>query len=111
MKNMLRLCGCVSHLFPHHGEMPVCNYTGLQCIQNEKAAALGKKELQDRCLPDCEGSVLRIYQDKYMNADASLFPIEQGFHLELLALPTTRFKRYVVRSLLDLAGAKWKGYI
>ncbi|XP_046744893.1 uncharacterized protein LOC124410500 [Diprion similis] len=105
MENMLTHCGCVSHLFPRTSAMPVCNYTGLQCIQNQNAFAVDEEVSRHRCLPDCESAVIKIFQNQHTNTEFPRFKISQGIHLELLELPTYRFRRYVARSLLDLAVA------
>nr|XP_046483577.1 sodium channel protein Nach [Neodiprion pinetum] len=105
MENMLTRCGCVSHLFPHTPRMPVCNYTGLQCIHNQNAFAINEEVSKHRCIPDCESAVIKIFQNPQAIAEFSRFKISQGIHLELLELPSYRFRRYVVRSLLDLAVA------
>lgn len=105
MENMLSKCSCVSHRFPYGIDTPVCNYTGLQCIYKYQNWIMAKEDLAKYCLSDCDGMVIRPYQSgKLTEVKTSSSKISQGLSLRLLALPTLRHKRYVVRSLLDLVG-------
>ncbi|XP_012256220.2 sodium channel protein Nach [Athalia rosae] len=103
MEHMLKVCGCVSHLFPYVSGMPVCNYTGLQCLNKQHLEMKAKENFRE-CLPSCEGVVIKYFQ--HINQKASqLFKVPQGLHLELFTLPPSRYRRYVLRSLLDLVVA------
>ncbi|XP_011309049.1 pickpocket protein 19 [Fopius arisanus] len=99
MRNMHRMFGCISHIFPRIPEMRVCNVSelvaGYLFVQGVKSTS------QADCLPDCEGIVYDFSLNKYETENftgGALMQIE----VNMLPGPSIQYERYATRSLLQV---------
>ncbi|XP_037903312.1 sodium channel protein Nach [Hermetia illucens] len=107
----MAMCGCISHLIPNTPESIHCNMTGLQCLNDHYedlsvvvaswSHANGRKGLVCDCLPSCTEVDISVVHDIRDNIYGHQRPISK-VEIGLVALPTERYKRNVVRGKLDL---------
>ncbi|XP_045483966.1 pickpocket protein 19-like [Pieris rapae] len=101
----LRLCNCTNFYMPKVDEHLKCNMTGVICLNNNfdtfsvlKARWSSRTGLFCDCLPSCteaEISTVKDFKSVTYNDYASVA-------IELAFLPTERYRRNVVRGVLDL---------
>ncbi|KAG7202075.1 hypothetical protein KM043_004749 [Ampulex compressa] len=100
IRKMLDICGCVHfYYFLPHGAR-VCNMTELQCLMKNKQSILFE-ENNLNCYPDCDGTALDINRIDPAVLDDSTKDVAR-IHFSLLVRPTLRYRRYVIRDLLDV---------
>ncbi|XP_012277256.1 sodium channel protein Nach isoform X2 [Orussus abietinus] len=101
VERMLHLCGCVNHYFPRNPEMPVCNYTQLECLFKERSSiiniAIGGNT---RCYSDCEEPL--IVSDGTGIPSKKLSWNGTTMTFRMLHVPTIRYRRYILRGILDV---------
>ncbi|CAH1113598.1 unnamed protein product [Psylliodes chrysocephalus] len=107
-ENHIFLCNCTHHLMPFYNKIEYCNREGLRCLTDNfetvnrlhaKGSGLNKPGLVCDCLPSCIEPEYKVVLDKKGSAMKSS---ENEVLINIIGLPTTRFKRIVLRSLLDL---------
>ncbi|XP_041979423.1 uncharacterized protein LOC121733272 [Aricia agestis] len=101
----VRMCNCASYFMPNVPEEEKCNMSGMECLSKNypmfsslKASWSPRVGLYCDCLPSCteaEISTVKDFQEPlYLNYSR--------VHIELSTLPSERFRRNVVRGVLDL---------
>ncbi|XP_028982129.1 uncharacterized protein LOC114841351 [Diachasma alloeum] len=99
MRNMLKLYGCISHIFPRVPTIEMCNATQLD------GAYLWAKGIKNvdaaKCLPDCEGIVYDFSLNKYEYPNLPTWAPLQ-IEVNMLPGPSIQYERYATRSLLQV---------
>ncbi|XP_030761597.1 sodium channel protein Nach-like [Sitophilus oryzae] len=102
--NHIRLCNCTHHLMPVYNKQGYCDIDGLNCLTEHfetvnriHAKGHDKAGLVCDCLPSCVEPEYTIVSDQ-KRADWE----GNGITIKMQSLPTSRFKRVVVKSPLDL---------
>ncbi|XP_060526286.1 sodium channel protein Nach-like [Cylas formicarius] len=103
--NQIRLCNCTHHLMPVYNKEKYCDIFGLRCLTDNfetlnRIRAPGsdsKPGLTCDCLPSCTEPELKIISET-----KEVGFTNGGINIKMQSLPTSRFKRVVVRSPLEL---------
>ncbi|XP_072396345.1 sodium channel protein Nach-like [Diabrotica undecimpunctata] len=105
-ENHVKLCNCTHHLMPFYNKMKYCDVDGLKCLTDNfeivnrlhaKGTSLRKPGLVCDCLPSCVEPEYKVVSiTKGLKSDQSEILIN------IIGLPSTRFKRIVLRTTLDL---------
>ncbi|CAH0398373.1 unnamed protein product [Chilo suppressalis] len=103
----LRLCNCTNFFMPNVPEYMKCNISGIMCLNNHvnvlsvlKAEWSSRSGLYCNCLPSCTEAEITTVKDFKIVTSESFASVEIG----LAMLPSERYKRNVVRGVLDLVG-------
>ncbi|CAG9857939.1 unnamed protein product [Phyllotreta striolata] len=111
--NHLKLCNCTHHLMPYYNKRGYCDREGLKCLTDNfevvnrlhaKESGMNKPGLVCDCLPSCTEPEYKVV---YFTKSSSRKSSENEVVIDIAGLPTTRFKRIVLRTLLDLVGFPW----
>ncbi|CAK1548750.1 unnamed protein product [Leptosia nina] len=101
----LRICNCTNFNMPRVAEHLKCNISGVICINNNwnalsvlKARWSSRSGLYCDCLPSCTEAEISVVKDFKTSTDQEYAVVE----VELASLPSERYRRNVVRGLLDL---------
>ncbi|XP_019754664.2 sodium channel protein Nach [Dendroctonus ponderosae] len=102
--NHFRICNCTHHLMPYYNKRSYCDIEGLKCLTNNfetvnrlHSKGSDKPGLSCDCYPSCtEPEYNIVSKEKSSNYSSS------GITIEMQSLPTSRFKRVVVKNILDL---------
>ncbi|GFG28422.1 hypothetical protein Cfor_00619 [Coptotermes formosanus] len=107
-KIQLQLCGCVHHYTPQiTGWRRTCDLAGIMCIDGYAEAlceitSMGSPELNVSCdctTPSCTEPEYAMIPVVTTELDTAAW---SHFRLEMMALPTVRYRRNVIRSKLDI---------
>ncbi|KAL1502230.1 hypothetical protein ABEB36_007403 [Hypothenemus hampei] len=106
-ENHINICNCTHHHMPYYNKLNYCDVKGLNCLSAHietvnRLHAKGSERLglDCDCVPSCTEpeytsvSVHRLYNQTI-----------GGAFIEMQSLPTSRFKRVVVKDALDLVVA------
>ncbi|KAF7280154.1 hypothetical protein GWI33_006330 [Rhynchophorus ferrugineus] len=103
-ENHIRLCNCTHHLMPVYNTERYCDIEGLKCLTDHfeivnriHAKGYNKPGLICECLPSCTEPEYTIVSDLKKTYNQTT-----GITIKLQALPTLRFKRVVVKDIMDL---------
>ncbi|CAG9786712.1 unnamed protein product [Diatraea saccharalis] len=104
-KAQLRLCNCTNFFMPNVPEHMKCNISGIMCLDNHvnllsvlKAEWSLRSGLYCNCLPSCTEAEITTVKDFKTSISENFATVEVG----LAMLPSERYKRNVVRGVLDL---------
>lgn len=106
------LCNCTSHVMPNTDSSQHCDIYGLVCLNEHyedlSVVVASWSKLRKRkgvvcdCLPSCnEVDILTVHEARDNIFDSNAVPYSL-IEIALVALPTERYKRNVVRGKLDL---------
>ncbi|CAH1638183.1 unnamed protein product [Spodoptera littoralis] len=101
----LKLCNCTNYFMPNVPEHLRCNVSGIICLNSHvhelsvlKASWSSRPGLSCNCLPSCTEAEISITKDfKFVTTDSYA-----SVQIELAVLPSERYRRNVVRGVLDL---------
>ncbi|XP_071053835.1 pickpocket protein 11-like [Onthophagus taurus] len=100
----LDLCNCTHHLMPVLGDYKMCDVDGLKCLTDKfdivnrlHAKGFDKPGLVCECVPSCTEPEYKVIFDS-----KSIGNVPSKIILKMGSLPTSRFKRNVVRTAMDL---------
>ncbi|KAK9703187.1 Amiloride-sensitive sodium channel [Popillia japonica] len=100
----LELCNCTHHLMPVLGDYNTCDINGLKCLTENfetvnrlHAKGFDKPGLVCECVPSCIEPEYKVVSDR----KGLKTPYSEIF-IKMQSLPTSRFKRNVVRTTMDL---------
>ncbi|KAL4713973.1 hypothetical protein ACJJTC_005604 [Scirpophaga incertulas] len=103
----LRVCNCTNYFMPNVPYDMHCNVTGIICLNGHvniisvlKAKWSSRPGLYCNCLPSCTEAEITIVRDFKSASPHNYATVE----IELAMLPSERYKRNVVRGVLDLVG-------
>ncbi|GJQ78401.1 hypothetical protein Trydic_g22226 [Trypoxylus dichotomus] len=106
----LELCNCTHHLMPVLGDHKTCDIDGLKCLTENfetlnrlHAKGFDKPGLVCECVPSCIEPEYKVVSDRKgicNNAESKTSYSE--ILIKMQSLPTSRFKRNVVRTTMDL---------
>ncbi|XP_050351156.1 sodium channel protein Nach [Nymphalis io] len=101
----LNLCNCTNFFMPNTKESDKCNKSGIICLHDNlqllsvlKARWSPRPGLHCDCLPSCTEAEISIVKDFKIPNNRSVSTIQ----IELSTLPSERYRRNVVRGVLDL---------
>ncbi|XP_066249583.1 sodium channel protein Nach-like [Euwallacea similis] len=101
--NHLKLCNCTHHHMPYYNKQGYCNIDGLRCLSDNvetlnrlHSRGSSKPGLDCDCYPSCTEPEYNVVLSQRVYNESS------GFKIKLHSLPTSRFKRVVVKDNLDL---------
>ncbi|XP_045448255.1 sodium channel protein Nach-like [Melitaea cinxia] len=101
----MRLCNCTNFFMPNTSESEKCNITGILCLNEYvqqlsvlKARWSSRPGLHCDCLPSCTEAEISIVKDFNTVNSRNRSTVQ----VELSSLPTERYRRNVVRGVLDL---------
>ncbi|XP_014603476.1 PREDICTED: sodium channel protein Nach [Polistes canadensis] len=101
IQKMIKYCGCVSFYYPVPAGARTCNLTELLCLSENKKDILLVTNVNKKCYPLCEGTTTNVYHSnpiEYSDVDDDIIRID----LISLSRPLVQYRRFIVRSLLDL---------
>ncbi|BES96362.1 Amiloride-sensitive sodium channel [Nesidiocoris tenuis] len=99
-KKQLQLCGCIDHFRPKINGAKSCDSDGLSCL-TEYSDEL--RNARYECLDSCvEPEYDTVFKKNWFRPRAGGEKPMVKIHLELADLPNLRFRRIVVRTMLDL---------
>ncbi|XP_043497978.1 sodium channel protein Nach [Polistes fuscatus] len=101
VQKMIKYCGCVSFYYPVPAGARTCNLTELLCLSNNKKDILLVTNVNKKCYPLCEGTTTNVYHSnpiEYSDVDNDVVRID----FISLSRPLAQYRRYMVRSFLDL---------
>ncbi|XP_056638213.1 pickpocket protein 11-like [Diorhabda sublineata] len=105
-ENHIQLCNCTHHLMPKYNLVNYCDVEGLKCLTDHfdtvnrllaKESNLHKPGLICDCLPSCTEPEYKI-----VSITKGFKSIKSEILINIISLPSTRFKRIAVRTTLDL---------
>ncbi|XP_063623985.1 pickpocket protein 28-like [Cydia splendana] len=101
----IRFCNCTNYFTPNVPEHLKCDVNGIICLNNHinelsvlKAKWSNRPGLYCDCLPSCTEAEISVVKDFKLTASTEFAAV----HIELAILPSERYKRNVVRGILDL---------
>ncbi|KAJ2949042.1 hypothetical protein O0L34_g5984 [Tuta absoluta] len=101
----LKLCNCTNYFMPNVQEHQKCDVYGIICLNDHvqelsvlKAHWSSRPGLYCDCLPSCTEAEISIMKD-FKVATADNFA---SVHIELSMLPSEKYRRNVVRGVMDL---------
>ncbi|XP_075978138.1 sodium channel protein Nach-like [Anticarsia gemmatalis] len=101
----LRLCNCTNYFMPNVPEHLKCNVSGIICLNSHvhqlsvlKAKWSSRFGLSCNCLPSCTEAEISITKDFKFVTTENFASVQ----IELAVLPSERYRRNVVRGVLDL---------
>ncbi|KAG7308674.1 hypothetical protein JYU34_005896 [Plutella xylostella] len=101
----LRLCNCTNFFMPGVPERLKCGVDGIMCLNanlNElsvlKAKWSSRPGLYCDCLPSCTEAEISVVKDSKTSTTDDFSTVQ----IELASLPSERYRRNVVRGILDL---------
>ncbi|XP_046965567.1 pickpocket protein 28-like [Vanessa cardui] len=101
----LRLCNCTNFFMPNTKESDKCNRSGIICLNDNvhllsvlKARWSSRPGLHCHCLPSCTEAEISIVKDFKTPNFEKIATVQ----IELSALPSEKYRRNVVRGVLDL---------
>uniref|UniRef100_A0A182NTZ5 Uncharacterized protein n=1 Tax=Anopheles dirus TaxID=7168 RepID=A0A182NTZ5_9DIPT len=104
----VKLCNCFHPymLMTGNSNSTACNYTGMQCLDNQNLIAPETRILQPwytkrfscQCYPSCMENEIRVVGRHTYDNDYD----ERSVKLKLMIHPTQRYRRQIVRESLDV---------
>ncbi|XP_049873455.1 pickpocket protein 28-like [Pectinophora gossypiella] len=101
----LRLCNCTNYFMPNVPERLKCDVEGIICLNDHvqelsvlKARWSSRPGLYCDCLPSCTEAEISIMKDFKVTTGENFATVQ----IELSMLPSERYRRNVVRGVLDL---------
>ncbi|KAI4487742.1 hypothetical protein M0802_011888 [Mischocyttarus mexicanus] len=100
-QEMIKYCGCIHFYYPVPPGARTCNLTELLCLSKNRKDILLVTNLNKKCYPLCEGTTTNVFHGnpiEYSDVDDEVIRID----FISLSRPLVQYRRYIVRSVLDL---------